>query len=467
MSAEMQAYPEYKVTGLWWLGEIPAHWELKVGHSAFTPKQVKNVGLLEKKVLSLSYGRIVVKPQEKLHGLVPESFETYQIVDPGDIIIRGTDLQNDKQSLRIGFSRYRGIITSAYICLKPLPTVSAEYAYQILNVYDLTKAIYAYGSGLRQNLDKSDLERIPVFLPPRDEQDAIVSYLNMVDKRINRFIRNRQRLIEVLKEQKQAITNKAVTQGLGPNVPLKPSGVDWIGDIPKDWKVLRAKYLFDEVDKRSMDGSETHLSMSQKLGLVPAGDLEEHHFHSNSYAGGKIVELGDIVLNRLKAHLGVFRLSEQCGVISPDYTVLRPKNIESAKYFELVLTSSIIRPELRCRVKGLVEGFWRLYTDDFYDIRLPVPPIHKQLNIVRQIKRETAELDAAIKTSEHEIDLIREYRTRLISDVVTGKLDVRHLAPAPKSEELEEEFNELEPLDEAAGEMGEEALTEEVSYADR
>ncbi|MFO7820576.1 MAG: restriction endonuclease subunit S, partial [Lentisphaeria bacterium] len=137
MTAKLTSYPEYKESSLPWLGKVPKNWDLKPGVAAFASKQVKNIGLREKTVLSLSYGRIVVKPQEKLHGLVPESFETYQIVEPGDIIIRGTDLQNDKRSLRIGLSRNHGIITSAYICLKPGPIVSSEYAYQILNVYDL------------------------------------------------------------------------------------------------------------------------------------------------------------------------------------------------------------------------------------------------------------------------------------------------------------------------------------------
>ena len=134
----LRPYPAYKESGLKWLGAIPAHWDMKPGLAAFAPKKVKNIGLREKTVLSLSYGRIVVKAQDKLHGLVPESFETYQIVAPGDIIISGTDLQNDKRSLRIGLSRNHGIITSAYLCFKPRPRVSPEYAYQILNVYDLT-----------------------------------------------------------------------------------------------------------------------------------------------------------------------------------------------------------------------------------------------------------------------------------------------------------------------------------------
>lgn len=123
MIERLKPYPEYKDSGLLWLGRVPGHWTTAPGFAAFREKEVKNTGLQEKRVLSLSYGRIVIKPLEKLHGLVPDSFETYQIVNPGDIIIRSTDLQNDKTSLRIGMVRDRGVITSAYICLKTTEAV--------------------------------------------------------------------------------------------------------------------------------------------------------------------------------------------------------------------------------------------------------------------------------------------------------------------------------------------------------
>jgi type I restriction enzyme S subunit len=129
MIAGLKPYPEYKESGVPWLGRIPSHWEVAPGRAVFVEKQIKNKGLAERRVLSLSYGRIVVKPEDKLHGLVPESFETYQIVEPGDVIIRATDLQNDHTSLRVGFVRDRGIITSAYLCLIGRGTLTPEFGY--------------------------------------------------------------------------------------------------------------------------------------------------------------------------------------------------------------------------------------------------------------------------------------------------------------------------------------------------
>ena len=180
-----------------------------------------------------------MKPPEKLRGLVPESFETYQIVDPGNIIVRTTDLQNDHTSLRIGHSRNRGIITSAYLCLETTDRVSNEFGYQFLNTYDLLKIIYGFGSGLRQNLDFVDIKRMPVLVPPKDEQSGIVRFLDHADRRIKRYINAKQKLIKLLEEQKQAIIHRAITRGIDPNVRLKPSGVEWLGDVPERWEMVR------------------------------------------------------------------------------------------------------------------------------------------------------------------------------------------------------------------------------------
>jgi len=441
---ELRPYPKYHDSDVAWLGDIPAHWERAHGSAVLQQKKVSNRGMVESTVLSLSYGRIVIKPPEKLHGLVPESFETYQVVDPGDIIIRPTDLQNDWTTIRVGLAQDRGIITSAYLCFRTREPLSAEYAHLLLLGYDLKKVFYGMGSGLRQNLDWSDFKRMPILLPPTDEQQAIVRFVRDLDKKINRFIRNRRRLIEVLNEHKQAIINRAVTRGLNPNAPLKPSGIEWLGDIPAHWEAKRGKYLFREIDSRSMTGDETHLSMSQRHGLIPSAQITERRLMSESYIGGKLCEQDDLVLNRLKAHLGVFALAPEPGIVSPDYTVFRARCSLCPKFYEYFYRTPLCRVELRKRAKGIVQGFWRLYTDDFYDIPVPVPPVDEQTAIVELLGDQLAQINSAIEREYREIDLIREYRTRLIADVVTGKVDVRHLAPASGDESAEVEPEALD-----------------------
>jgi len=445
----LRPYPEYKESGQEWLGKVPAHWDLKPGHAAFSKRKVPNLGLKEKTVLSLSYGKIKVKATDKQHGLVPESYETYQIVNEDNIIIRGTDLQNDHTSLRIGLSRNRGIISSAYICLETRDVVLPDYGYQILNVFDLTKAIYRYGSGLRQNLDHEEIKRLPIFIPPTDEQTAIVRFLDHANRKIDRFIRTKRKLIVLLNEQKQAIIHHAVTRGLNPDVPLKPSGIPWLGDIPEHWDILRSKYIYREVDERSKLGEEIHLSMSQKLGLIPNTEIKERRLVSESYTGAKLCRKSDMVLNRLKAHLGVFALAPQSGLVSPDYTVLRPIREFDSRYFEAVYRSPSCRVELRQRAKGIVQGFWRLYTEDFYSIRMPVPPASEQTHIMDYLDAVLMQQNSAITRTEREIGLIQEYRTRLTADIVTGQLDVREAAARlPEESEEPETVDESEALEE-------------------
>ncbi|GIV76423.1 MAG: hypothetical protein KatS3mg050_0817 [Litorilinea sp.] len=170
MMDELKPYPAYKETGIPWLGRIPAHWEVVPGRACYREKKVPNTGMQETIVLSLSYGKLIIKSPDKLHGLVPASFETYQIVEPNDIICRPTDLQNDWNSLRFGISRHRGIITSAYMNLNTLSAMIPEYGYLVLHAYDLKKIFYGLGSGLRQNLDWRDFKYLPCVLPPLPER---------------------------------------------------------------------------------------------------------------------------------------------------------------------------------------------------------------------------------------------------------------------------------------------------------
>ncbi|HSN78513.1 MAG TPA: restriction endonuclease subunit S [Anaerolineae bacterium] len=416
----------------------------------------------ETTVLSLSYGQIVVKPPEKLHGLVPASFETYQIVDPGDIIVRPTDLQNDWNSLRFGLNRHRGIITSAYMCFHTEDVMTREYGHLLLHAYDLKKVFYGLGSGLRQNLDWRDFKYLPCLVPPPDEQQTITRYLDYMDRRIRRYIRAKQKLIALLEEQKQAIIHQAVTRGLDPSVQLKPSGVAWLGDVPEHWEILRSKYLFQEIDARSVSGEEVRLSMSQRFGLIPSSELEEKRLLSESSVGGKLCKKRDLVLNRLKAHLGVFALAQQPGIVSPDYTVFRPSREIVSQYFEAVYRTPACRVELRQKAKGIVQGFWRLYTDDFYNIRMPVPPVSEQRAIMERLGTELSDLACAIDRTQREIALLREYRTRLLADVVTGQVDVRAAAAQlPGEVDETDALDEVEALDEAAVELVEDEEGEE------
>ena len=248
-------YERYKDSGVDWLGKIPSDWDLQPAFKYIKENKTKNTGLLENTVLSLSYGKIIIKPEEKLTGLVPESFETYQIVEPNDIIIRCTDLQNDKVSLRTGLVENRGIITSAYLGLKVFQNYNSKFLHYYLNSLDITKAIYKFGTGLRQNLSFLDFKRLPLVDISLDLQQKIANFLDQKTAQIDQAIALKQQQIEKLGEYKQIVIQNAVTKGLNPNAPMKNSGVDWIGDIPEHWEIKKLKFLcnFDTGNKDTVN----------------------------------------------------------------------------------------------------------------------------------------------------------------------------------------------------------------------
>ena len=237
----MEKYSEYKDSGVEWLGEIPSHWRLLPGKSLFYENKRKNDGQ-KHNILSLSYGNIVIK-QNVNEGLVPENYTNYQLIEHGNIVVRCTDLQNDKISLRTAISEYKGIITSAYLALIPNGNIVPKYLHYLLRNWDNTKELYRYGSGLRQSLSWLDFKNLQIPIPSLSEQQTIATYLDSQTSKIDEAIAQQQKMIDLLNERKQIIINNAVTKGLDPNVPMKDSGVDWIGMIPEYWEILKLKHI--------------------------------------------------------------------------------------------------------------------------------------------------------------------------------------------------------------------------------
>ena len=428
MIADLKPYPEYKESGLPWLGQVPGHWDAAPLAGLARLKSVVNQ--TERLLLSVYLQRGVVRfvdVDEKRTNATSDDKSKYQAVDPGDFVL------NNQQAWRgsVGVSDYFGIVSPAYLVLALSDRYLARYANLLFRERSMVSQYLICSKGvgtIQRNLYWPYLKRVGVVVPPPPEQAAIVRFLDWANARLERAIRAKRKVIALLGEQKQAIIHRAVTRGLDPSVPLKPSGIPWLGDVPEHWEILRSKYVYQEVDNRSATGEETHLSMSQKFGLIPSSQIEAKRLVSESYAGAKLCEKGDLVLNRLKAHLGVFALAPAIGLVSPDYTVLRPVRGIEERFFEAVYRTPACRIELRQRAKGIVQGFWRLYTDDFYDIRVPVPPLDEQKRIMTRLDIDLSGLNTAISRFEREITLLREYRTRLVADVVTGKLDVREAA---------------------------------------
>ena len=473
MIHDLKPYPAMKDSGVPWLGQVPEHWVVQPALAVYKPREVKNTGLVEKTVLSLSYGRIVIKPEEKLRGLVPESFETYQIVEPGNIIVRTTDLQNDRNSLRIGHSRNRGVITSAYLCLETTGSVLNEFGYQYLNAYDLLKIIYGYGSGLRQSLSFNDIRRMPVLVPPPAEQAAIVRFLDHADRRIRKAIAAKQKLIRLLQEQKQVIIHQAVTRGLDPNVKLKPSGVEWLGDVPEGWEIAQLRRLvrrgkkitYGIVQAGEPDPSGRFMIRGQDYSfgwVLPEKIFRVSRAAETPYRRSRLRK-GDLLMTIVGAGVGNMasvpewldgaNITQTTARISIDPLKSYPEFVETS------LSGYMGRKNVELYVKGAAQPGLNL--EHVRIFLIAIPPLDEQREIVAALEGRIRKTNDAVTRAQQEISLLREYRARLIADVVTGKLDVRDAAarlPELADEAIPEEPDTEDP---EAREDEEEALVAE------
>lgn len=422
----MRTYPDYSVVPLPWLPNMPAHWELVRNKNIFEEtKDVVGDNADTYPLLSLTTKGIILRDVASGKGKFPKDFNTYKIVKPGDMAFCLFDI--DETPRTVGLSQYNGMLTGAYTIFHAA-NINPHYAYYYYLSLDNVKAMRPLYSGLRKTINTGTFLSCKLPLPPRPEQDQIVRFLDWKVSCINRLISIKRKQIALLHERQRVYISHIVTHGLHDDISTKNSGVEWIGDIPEHWQTMRCKYLLSERDERSKEGTEQHLSMSQKYGLVPDSQLDERRMLSESYVGGKLCYKDDLVLNRLKAHLGVFALAPQSGVISPDYTVLMPNTeIILPSFAETVLKSVRCRGELRIRVRGIIEGFWRLYTADFNTIVLPVPPLDEQVGIMKYIVEFRGKAKKYENMLTQEISGLQELKTRLISDVVTGKIDVRDI----------------------------------------
>ena len=424
--AAYPTYGSYKDSGVEWIGEVPAGWQVEPGRQCLYENKDKNTGMKESTVLSLSYGRVIVKDEDKLTGLVPESFETYQIVQPGDIIIRGTDLQNDMTSLRTGLARDTGIITSAYINLRPKAEIDPVFLHYLLHSYDVKKVFYALGSGLRQNLSYDDFKYLRLPIPLPEEQRAIAAFLDEKCAKVDEAVRIKEEQIALLRERRQILIQQAVTRGLNHSAPMKDSGIDWIGQIPAHWEVRRGKHLFREVNERSEEGTEELLSVSHMTGVTSRSEKNIYMFMAEDYSGSKLCRPGDVVINTMWAWMGALGVSDLTGIVSPSYGVYRPLHEASLnrRFLEWLLRTTPFIEQYNRISTGLHSSRLRLYPHMFLGLPMAIPSREEQDAIVAHIENAAGKIDSAISLKEDQIAALKEYKTSLINAAVTGKIKV-------------------------------------------
>ena len=418
-----------KESGVEWLGQIPEGWGVNLVFQVADQVKSKNEGLREQNLLSLSYGKIKRKSIETVGGLLPQSFDGYNIIEADDIVLRLTDLQNDQHSLRVGISSERGIITSAYTTLRPRTRETALYLYYSLHAFDLVKGFYGMGSGVRQGLNYDEVKLIKLPRPSAAEQQRIAAFLDERCAKIDGMIAEAKASIEDYKKWKQSIIFEAVTGKREKN--LKPSGVDWIGDVPEGWEIRRVKTV--GLARNGLTYSPDDVAENRQGVLV---------LRSSNIQGGKLSFDDCVYVNQsipselwvckndiiICSRNGSKELIGKCALISTDVKatfgafmmVFRACSIDSS-FAYWTFNSGMFGYYLGAFSTSTINQLTR---GDFDSMQLPLPPLPEQRRIAAFLDEKCTAIDKLVGEKEALIADLEAYKKSLIFETVTGKREV-------------------------------------------
>ena len=428
MIADLKPYPAMKDSGVPWLGEVPEHWGLKRGKNLFRCIDVRS-STGDEELLTVSSERgVVPRRSATVTMFKAESYVGHKLCWPGDLVINSLWAW----ARGLGVSQFHGIVSTAYgvYRLRAEAHADSRFIHELVRSTAFHWELQVRSKGVwtsRLQLTDESFLGAPFPLPPLPEQSAIVRFLDHDDRRIRRYIRAKQKLIKLLEEQKQAIIHRAVTRGLDSRVRFKPSGVEWLGDVPGHWDVRRLKTI---CRMRSGDGITA-------MKIEPAGDYPVYGRNGVRGYTSSFTHDGDFALiGRQGALCGNVHLARGRFWASEHAVVASLSSGHILEWFAAILmVMNLNQYSIAAAQPGLaVERILNLW--------IPVPPADDQERIVDHIEQETSDINQVVVRAQREIDLLREYRIRLIADVVTGKLDVREVAA-----NLPEEADEPEPLD--------------------
>lgn len=453
MNNELRPYEKYKESKNPFSSMIPEGWQESRFHNIVKLKSI--CGNSNEELLSVYLNQGVIKysdtSQKQVHK-PSEDMSNYQLVEPGDLVM------NNQQAWRgsLGVSKHRGVVSPAYYVFGLSNNINSTFANYLFRESAMVSQFVTSSKGvgtIQRNLFYPYLKNAIVALPPRLEQDQIVKYLDHQLAKINKFIKAKKKLIAVLKEQKQAITNEAVTKGLNPDIKMKPSGIDWLGDVPEHWKIIKLKYLTKESFQYGANESGYQYEnnayryiritdISQNGNLKTEGAL----FLPEAIGANYRLRDGDILFARSGATVGKsFLFKDEYGPSSyagylikfaPDRSKVLPEYVyfyTMSSAYSLWLNQVFIQSTIQ-----------NVSAEKYKNLVIPLPSLDEQAKLLTYIKEKAEVFDKSIVRILSEIELIQEYKNSLISDVVTGKVDVRNIV----IEELEDEIIEDVELDE-------------------
>ena len=386
-------------------------------------------------MLSLSYGKVKRKSIDTVEGLLPESFDGYNIIEKDDIVLRLTDLQNDHTSLRVGLAEERGIITSAYLTIRNRSNFCPKYLYYYLHSFDIAKGFYGMGAGVRQGLNWDGVKWLKILAPSVPEQERIAAFLDAECAEIDAVLEKTRASIEEYKKLKQAIITQAVTKGIRGDRPMKDSGIEWIGDIPAEWeirKIFRAINKVGDIDHYmpgSVDDGIPYLmtgDLQEKLSDVNLKRCKKVSFQDCEMLSSKIrVSKGDVIFARY-ATIGTVCFVDTEDNILVSYACLIIKPNSSLLYGEFLfyyLKSTAFLEEIKQYIKANTQA--NVGLDSVSKAKIALPSVHEQQIIVEYLRDKCKKIDALIAKKQQYLTEIENYKKSLIYEYVTGKKEVK------------------------------------------
>lgn len=410
---------EMKDSGIEWVGKIPNDWAIKPLYCFFSERKNKNILGKEDNLLSLSYGKVIRKDINTNEGLLPSNYNGYNIVEAGDIVIRPTDLQNDQRSLRTGLVTERGIITSAYIALKPLSNINSRFYHYLLHTYDTLKVFYNMGGGVRQGLSYDEFAKLKIYSPSSSEQQRIADFLDRECGKINSIAADIEKQIEILEQYKRSVIQTAVSRGLDYSVALGESKVKYVGSIPHHWEVKRGKYIFSYIQKPVKENDGVITCFRDGEVTLRSNRREEGFTVSEKEIGYQGIDVGDLIVHGMDGFAGAIGISDSRGKASPVLNNLMTTHCK--KYYMYYLRNMAYRGVFISLSTGIRVRTCDTNWGKLREIYYAVPPLEEQQAIADYLDKKCAEIDGVIADKKEQLDVLENYKKSVIYEYVTGK----------------------------------------------
>ena len=428
-------YPSYKDSKASWIGKIPIHWNILPNRAIFS--EINEREYPSEEMLSVTIGQGVIRQATLLEDDSQKDGSrtdksAYKLVQPGDIAYNKMRAWQGA----IGVSNYRGIISPAYVVERPRGLADPKYLHYILRTTSFAKEAERWSYGITSDMWSLRAEHFKVIsccVPPLDEQAAIVRYLDEADQQIQAYISAKEKLIALLEEQRQAIIHQSVTRGLDPNVKLKPSGVEWLGDVPEHWEDASLKRLSLRIQNGATPPTEQQKYYDN--GTVPwygpsswttqdgaTQPIRELNIAAFNEGKARLIQEKALLIVVIGATAGRMTLLPRQGSTNQQITAFE---INNKKAIPLFLLHQFRQAEEWLRATASTATIPIISSSVLNSLPAKIPPLSEQLDILGHLEGSTKDIDSTAKICRRQIDLMEEYRTRLIADVVTGKLDVR------------------------------------------